>query len=71
MCGGKAHEVDHLLPMAWGGSERDPANLRSMCRDCHRSKTNEEKRLGKVLKSLEPKARQRQIEQFLAKWRVV
>ena len=34
LCGGGASEVDHITPLAYGGSDH-PSNLRSLCRDCH------------------------------------
>ena len=33
-CGNAAHEVDHITPLAYGGTD-DPANLRALCRSCH------------------------------------
>lgn len=27
--------ADHIVPLARGGAERDPSNLRSLCRPCH------------------------------------
>lgn len=33
-----AHEVDHHIPKAHGGTD-DPKNLRAINRDCHRAKT--------------------------------
>lgn len=33
-CGGPATEVDHLIPVADGGSDVI-ANLQSVCSDCH------------------------------------
>ncbi len=32
-------EVDHVIPINRGGARLDPANLQSLCRSCHRSKT--------------------------------
>ena len=32
-------DVDHLVPLADGGSFDDPANLRSLCHSCHSSVT--------------------------------
>ena len=29
------HDVDHIVPLARGGTN-DPANLRTLCRACHR-----------------------------------
>jgi len=34
LCGQPAAEVDHITPLAYGGSDH-PANLRSLCHDCH------------------------------------
>jgi 5-methylcytosine-specific restriction protein A len=34
LCGHAASEVDHITPLAWGGSDH-PSNLRSLCHDCH------------------------------------
>jgi 5-methylcytosine-specific restriction enzyme A len=36
-----AHEVDHIVPRAKGGTD-DPANLRSVNRDCHKRLTAEQ-----------------------------
>lgn len=33
-----AHEVDHITPLADGGTD-DPANLRAINRECHKRKT--------------------------------
>jgi 5-methylcytosine-specific restriction protein A len=35
--------VDHIIPITKGGAERDPANLQSLCRECHAQKTSCEK----------------------------
>lgn len=35
--------VDHIIPIKAGGAERDPANLQSLCRECHAAKTSAEK----------------------------
>lgn len=40
-----AHEVDHRIPKARGGTD-DPDNLRAINRDCHRRKTAREGRGG-------------------------
>ncbi|MBW3608711.1 MAG: HNH endonuclease [Actinobacteria bacterium] len=37
LCNRAAVEVDHIVPVAEGGSDR-PSNLRSLCRDCHASR---------------------------------
>lgn len=36
-----AHEVDHIIPLAAGGTD-DPDNLQAINRDCHRAKTDSE-----------------------------
>ena len=35
-------EVDHIQPLHKGGAPWDPANLQSLCRDCHIGKTRSE-----------------------------
>ena len=37
-----ADEVDHIVNVAEGGSEDDPANLQAMHHDCHAKKTQAE-----------------------------
>lgn len=37
-------EVDHFTPISEGGHPFDPANLRTLCSECHREKTAEENR---------------------------
>lgn len=69
MCGNPADIADHLLPMAWGGHPTDEKNLRAMCRDCHDTKTNEEKRLGKVLAGMPPGKQEKAIGEFMARWK--
>ena len=32
-------EVDHIVEIMDGGVEFDPANLQTLCRDCHKAKT--------------------------------
>ena len=34
LCPRAASEVDHIVPIAEGGTD-DPSNLRSLCHDCH------------------------------------
>ena len=34
--------VDHIRPLHLGGAARDPANLQSLCSDCHDLKTARE-----------------------------
>lgn len=43
-----ATEVDHITPIAAGGHRTDPANLNSLCHDCHTLKTNAE--MGKAVR---------------------
>ena len=45
-CGGRAKEVDHILPAAWGGGHAD-TNLCARCVTCHRKKTKEERTIGR------------------------
>lgn len=40
---GELH-VDHIEPIADGGHPFDPANLQTLCSECHRQKTAEENR---------------------------
>lgn len=40
-CGATATTVDHVIPHHLGGSD-DPANLASLCEDCHGLKSSEE-----------------------------
>lgn len=40
-----AHEVDHIIPKAEGGTD-DPDNLRAIAKSCHRRKTLEEAKRG-------------------------
>lgn len=35
-------EVDHITPISEGGHPFDPANLQTLCTDCHKGKTAEE-----------------------------
>lgn len=36
-------EVDHVIPVQDGGAPYDLDNLQSLCRRCHRDKTNDER----------------------------
>jgi len=38
-CGRPANEVDHIVPIALGGSMFDLNNLQSLCSECHKRKT--------------------------------
>lgn len=39
-CTAAATEVDHVNPLAGGGSAYDLGNLRAVCRTCHRQRPN-------------------------------
>jgi 5-methylcytosine-specific restriction enzyme A len=41
LCGAKATDVDHITPKSQGGTDH-PSNLRSLCKRCHRAKTERE-----------------------------
>lgn len=45
-CGVKATTVDHIVPRAFGGSDRRE-NLQPLCRHCHAEKTAAEGREGR------------------------
>lgn len=32
-------DVDHIIPVKWGGGLFDKANLRTLCKDCHKAKS--------------------------------
>jgi len=34
LCGAAAEEVDHIVPLSYGGSD-SPSNLRALCHGCH------------------------------------
>ena len=36
-------DVDHIVPIAQGGARLDADNLQSLCRPCHRRKTEQDK----------------------------
>ena len=42
-----AHEVDHIIPLAQGGTDF-PSNLRAINHECHEAKTKREARFGAV-----------------------
>lgn len=44
-CGRWGGEVDHVVPLAAGGAEYDPANLQTLCSGCHIRKTRRETRV--------------------------
>lgn len=41
-CGGRAHELDHVLPLHAGGRDT-PDNWAARCLTCHRAKTRAER----------------------------
>lgn len=41
VCGGVATQVDHIVPLSLGGTH-DPANLQSICKRCHMTKSSSE-----------------------------
>jgi 5-methylcytosine-specific restriction endonuclease McrA len=53
ICGRPATDVDHIIELADGGSFHDWANLRSMCRECHKAKTQLMRKLRAERKKLE------------------
>ena len=40
-------QADHIVPVAFGGAEFDPANGQGICTSCHRKKSSREGHLGK------------------------
>lgn len=32
-------DIDHIIPIHWGGNPIDKANLRTLCKECHKAKT--------------------------------
>lgn len=47
-CGKAATTADHIRPVSEGGARTDPANLQSLCRRCHGTKTHEDRHRRKV-----------------------
>ena len=45
-CTGRVDEADHIVPVAEGGAELDPANGQGACSTCHSDKTQAEARRG-------------------------
>ena len=45
-CGQPGHEVDHITPRAFGGTD-NPNNLQTLCTTCHRKKTLTEQAQGR------------------------
>lgn len=50
-CGRPAAEVDHVVPVAeclrQGTNPDEESNLRAICADCHRAKTEQDRRRGR------------------------
>lgn len=42
-CGMPGDTVDHVVPRSAGGDD-DPSNLQTLCRRCHKHKTDEDRR---------------------------
>lgn len=62
ICGERGTIVDHLLPIAWGGTE-SMSNLRAMCERDHKAKTLHEQQIGRAGRDPE------EIKVFLLTWR--
>jgi len=45
---GDIHQTDHIIPIHKGGAGIDPANLQTICTDCHKLKSIEERRRGRI-----------------------
>ncbi|MGN6168187.1 MAG: HNH endonuclease [Solirubrobacteraceae bacterium] len=41
LCSAPATDVDHVVPLAVGGTD-EPSNLRALCAPCHRRRTGQE-----------------------------
>ena len=48
-----ATEVDHIVPLRWGGARLDVGNLQALCKRCHSRKSAREQGGGRVA-SLQP-----------------
>ena len=44
-CGAPAECVDHIIPVACGGTDK-PENIQFLCKSCHKEKTQEERESG-------------------------
>ncbi len=42
----EATEVDHIVPIAFGGLKYDTKNLQALCKSCHSKKTASENKAG-------------------------
>ena len=36
-------DVDHIIPVGWGGNLFEKGNLRTLCKECHKAKTKLDK----------------------------
>jgi 5-methylcytosine-specific restriction enzyme A len=52
-CGGPFEVIDHVVPIAAGGSDHD-SNLVACCKACNERKRREEARRGRGVENLEP-----------------
>ncbi|MGA1073460.1 MAG: HNH endonuclease [Pseudohongiellaceae bacterium] len=43
-CRGVASQVDHIVPLAYGGSKYEPTNLRASCATCNSTRSNQLRR---------------------------
>ncbi|ADG98568.1 HNH endonuclease [Segniliparus rotundus DSM 44985] len=46
-CGAPYAQVDHIVPVAFGGPEQDPDNMQCLCDVCHGAKSAREARAGR------------------------
>jgi len=52
ICGKPAEEVDHIVPVSLGGALFDMDNLQSLCKECHKKKTKEDRKKLKLSRKL-------------------
>ena len=68
LCLRPAHEVDHIVELADGGSYHEWSNLRAGCEECHTKKSNRMRTARAAAKRVAAKkARDEEKAQFLAK----
>jgi 5-methylcytosine-specific restriction enzyme A len=64
VCGGRANQVDHLVPISAGGARLDPRNLKAICKSCNVRRARErEQREGRVRRQWQrpPRSEPRQV----------
>lgn len=61
-------EVDHIVPLAWGGTN-DRGNLQGLCDDCHATKSQSEKREAGDM-AISPEVAQRRMPSDLSPSRI-